>query len=117
MFQDLLIEAEESERLSRATSAGGSELVRHCNPSARRNAAVGSQRHHQGRRKSSRRMASETVMHGGSLDNLAQEELFLESTHLMMRDKPNKRTAVSTRPREGGKYLFRLNYVAYSNKR
>lgn len=104
LFQDLLIQAEESERIARATSAGGSELVRHCNPSARRNAAVGSQRHHQGRRKTSRRMVSETVMHGGSLDNLAQEELFLESTHhLMMRDKPNKRTAVSARQREGGK--------------
>lgn len=80
--------------------------MRHCNPSARRNAAVGSQRHNHGRRKSSRRMASETVMHGGSLDNLAQEELFLESAHnLMMLDKPNKRTAVSARQREGGKLM------------
>lgn len=102
MFQDLLIQAEETERIARATSAGGSELVRHCNPSARRNAAVGSQRHHQGRRKASRRMASETVMHGGSLDNLAQEELYLESAYNLRMNKPNKRTAVSARQREGG---------------
>nr|CAI5863462.1 unnamed protein product [Callosobruchus analis] len=35
LFKDLLHQAEETERIARAASAGGSELVRHCNPSAR----------------------------------------------------------------------------------
>ncbi|KAJ8954232.1 hypothetical protein NQ318_005828 [Aromia moschata] len=87
LFKDLLTQAEESERIARAASAGGSELVRHCNPSARRNG-----RH---RRKPS--SISENVMHGGSLDNLAKEELF-ESTHHLHRT----RKTVSARQREGG---------------
>lgn len=109
-FQDLLHQAEETERIARAASASGSELVRHCNPSARRQ-----QRHAGGRRKSARRggAVSESVRHGGSLDNLAKEELFLETAHtlMVMRDRPAHSRggraatpAVSARQREGGKF-------------
>lgn len=44
LIQDLLLEAEETERIARATSAGGSELVRHCNPAARRHRPNGGSR-------------------------------------------------------------------------
>ncbi|KAJ8979805.1 hypothetical protein NQ317_001295 [Molorchus minor] len=91
LFKDLLNQAEESERIARAASAGGSELVRHCNPSARRNG-----RH---RRKPS--SISENMMHGGSLDNLAKEELF-ESTHHLHRT----RKTVSARQREGVRSIW-----------
>lgn len=64
-------------------------------------------------------MASESVRHGGSLDNLAKEELFLETTHtlMVMRDKPHNRggrastPAVSARQREGGKFDIAIIYI------
>lgn len=85
LFNHLLNEAEEDERNARAARAGGSELVRYCNPSAKRNS-----RH---RKKPS--SISENVMHGGSLDNLAKEELFETSKH-------RTKKSVSARQREGG---------------
>lgn len=86
LFNHLLNEAEEDERNARAARAGGSELVRYCNPSAKRNS-----RH---RKKPS--SISENMMHGGSLDNLAKDELFETSKH-------RTKKSVSARQREGGK--------------
>lgn len=124
-------QAEETERIARATSAGGSEVARHYNTSAarrhrgRHGSATdggggghhGGGRHHGRHRKPS--SISENMMHGGSLDNLAKEELFLESAHYLVN---NKMKTVSARQREGGKfdifinrmwifYFFRLVYV------
>ncbi|CAH1275121.1 unnamed protein product [Diabrotica balteata] len=112
LFKDLLIQAEETERIARATSAGGSEEARHYNPSAARrhhgrhsagaDGGSGSGGHHGGRRHHDRHRKpssiSENMMHGGSLDNLAKEELFLESRQCLI---PKMKT-VSTRQREGG---------------
>ncbi|XP_056638058.1 dentin sialophosphoprotein-like isoform X1 [Diorhabda sublineata] len=111
LFKDLLNQAEETERIARATSAGGSEEARHYNPSAARRhhgrhgagadgsgggGQHGGRRHHDRHRKPT--SISENMMHGGSLDNLAKEELFLESTHCLV----NKMKKVSARQREGG---------------
>jgi hypothetical protein len=94
LFNHLLNEAEEDERNARAARAGGSELVRYCNPSAKRNS-----RH---RKKPS--SISENMMHGGSLDNLAKEELFETSKH-------RTKKSVSARQREGGKHYHRFSRV------
>lgn len=98
LFKDLLLEAEENERNARAASAGGSELVRYCNPSAKR-------RHGRNRRSETSAGGSgssiaENLTHGGSLNNLAQEELYdiVSSTHNSVRQKKS----VSARQREGG---------------
>ncbi|CAG9861063.1 unnamed protein product [Phyllotreta striolata] len=103
LFKDLLNQAEESERIARATNAGGSEVARHYNTSAARRhhgrqggGGGGGGRHHGRHRKPS--SISENMMHGGSLDNLAKEELFLESPHYLV----NKMKTVSARQREGG---------------
>ncbi|XP_063926642.1 uncharacterized protein LOC135140150 isoform X2 [Zophobas morio] len=92
LFNHLLNEAEEDERNARAARAGGSELVRYCNPSAKRNS-----RH---RKKPS--SISENMMHGGSLDNLAKEELFETSKH-------RTKKSVSARQREGGSLPCNVN--------
>lgn len=90
LFKDLLLEAEENERNARAASAGGSELVRYCNPSAKR--------HGRNRRsETSCKSISENVTHGGSLNNLAKEELY-EIVSQVNRQKKS----VSARQREGG---------------
>jgi hypothetical protein len=94
LFNHLLNEAEEDERNARAARAGGSELVRYCNPSAKRNS-----RH---RKKPS--SISENMMHGGSLDNLAKEELFETSKH-------RTKKSVSARQREGGKHYHKFSRV------
>lgn len=95
IFVQLLDEAEESERIAAASRAGGCELVRHCNPTAKRN--------HRNRRKQSSSV-SENVMHGGSLDNLSNEEFYDNSSQL------NKtRKTVSTRQREGGSLPCKIN--------
>lgn len=89
LFNNLLNKAEESERSARATSASGSELVRHCNTSARR-------RCRSRRSATSSSSIAENVTHGGSLNNLAKDELYSEpASH-------PKRKTVSARPREGG---------------
>lgn len=93
LFKDLLLEAEENERNARAASAGGSELVRYCNPSAKR--------HGRTRRSETSCCSSisENVTHGGSLNNLAKEELYgIVSSHT---NRPPKKS-VSARQREGG---------------
>lgn len=99
LFKELLSQAEESERNARAASAGGSEQVRYCNTSAKRS------KH---RRKPN--SISENVMHGGSLDNLAKEDLFEVVHHL---SKP-KRT-VSARQREGGSLPSNVNAGSLSS--
>lgn len=102
LFKELLDEAEESERNARATSAGGSEQVRYCNTTAK----------HRSKHRRKPSSISENVMHGGSLDNLAKEELFNAVCHPY---KP-KRT-VSARQREGGSLPSNVNsgsLAAYS---
>ncbi|XP_008201602.2 uncharacterized protein LOC103315223 isoform X2 [Tribolium castaneum] len=99
LFNHLLNEAEEDERNARAARAGGSELVRYCNPSAKRNS-----RH---RKKPS--SISENMMHGGSLDNLAKEELFETSKH-------RTRKSVSARQREGGSLPCNVNSSTISQE-
>lgn len=93
LFKDLLLEAEENERNARAASAGGSELVRYCNPSAKR--------HGRNRRSETSTggcsSISENVTHGGSLNNLTKEELYEAVSHSNRQKK-----TVSTRQREGG---------------
>lgn len=96
LFKDLLLEAEENERNARAASAGGSELVRYCNPSAKR--------HGRNRRSETSTgggggcsSISENVTHGGSLNNLAKEELYEIVSHANRQKK-----TVSARQREGG---------------
>jgi hypothetical protein len=98
LFNHLLNEAEEDERNARAARAGGSELVRYCNPSAKRNS-----RH---RKKPS--SISENMMHGGSLDNLAKEELFETSKH-------RTKKSVSARQREGGSLPCNVNASTVTN--
>lgn len=99
LFNHMLNEAEEEERNARAARAGGSELVRYCNPSAKRGS-----RH----RKKPSSSISETLMHGGSLDNLAKEELFETS-------KQRTKKSVSARQREGGEFYFYF-YISYNFK-
>lgn len=93
LFKDLLLEAEENERNARAASAGGSELVRYCNPSAKR--------HGRNRRSETSNggcsSISENVTHGGSLNNLTKEELYETVSH-----SNRQRKTVSARQREGG---------------
>ncbi|CAH0549441.1 unnamed protein product [Brassicogethes aeneus] len=97
LFKNLLSKAVEDERKNRATSAGGSELVRYYNTTAARRHGG---RH--GRRKPSASV-SENVMHGGSLDNLAKEELYeAERRHRTRRN-------VSARMREGGSLPCNVN--------
>ncbi|XP_050312908.1 uncharacterized protein LOC126747970 isoform X2 [Anthonomus grandis grandis] len=125
LFNDLLLEAEESERIARATSAGGSELVRHCNQQARR------QRGHGGGPRGRRsggptaglgRSVSERGTHGGSLDNLAKEELYETSRRLRGVRKSSTSSSggassgfcgnqvrVSARQREGGSLPCNVN--------
>ncbi|XP_076254587.1 uncharacterized protein LOC143192798 isoform X3 [Rhynchophorus ferrugineus] len=125
LFNDLLLEAEETERIARATSAGGSELVRHCNPTARRHRPNGGSR---GRRygcpSSSGlvgRSVSERGTHGGSLDNLAKEELYETTRRLRGGRKSSTSSSgassscgsnqvrVSARQREGGSLPCNVN--------
>ncbi|XP_060532932.1 uncharacterized protein LOC132705957 isoform X2 [Cylas formicarius] len=122
LFNDLLLQAEETERIARATSAGGSELVRHCNPTARRHRHGGPR----GRRSTGccasstldGRSVSERGTHGGSLDNLAKEELF-ESTRRLRGGRKSSTSSsasgcstmvrVSARQREGGSLPCNVN--------
>lgn len=92
LFKDLLLEAEENERNARAASAGGSELVRYCNPSAKRHG-----RNRRGEAAAGCSSISENVTHGGSLNNLAKEELYEAISHAN-----RQRKTVSARQREGG---------------
>ncbi|XP_030749040.1 uncharacterized protein LOC115877098 isoform X2 [Sitophilus oryzae] len=127
LFNDLLLQAEETERIARATSAGGSELVRHCNPQARRhrhNGGVRGRRYGGPTTSSSLmgRSVSERGTHGGSLDNLAKEELY-EATCRRLRGARKSSTSssgassnyggnqirVSARQREGGSLPCNVN--------
>ncbi|XP_066260106.1 serine-rich adhesin for platelets-like isoform X7 [Euwallacea similis] len=126
LFNDLLLEAEETERIARATSAGGSELVRHCNPAARRQRHSGGPRGRRYAGPSSSglmgRSVSERGTHGGSLDNLAKEELY-EATCRRLRGARKSSTSssgasssyggnqvrVSARQREGGSLPSNVN--------
>lgn len=85
-IQNLLSKAEDDERNVRATIAGGSELVRYINPTAKRN------------RKRQTNSVSENRTHGGSLNNLAKEELYETASNST---RPKK--SVSARQREGGR--------------
>lgn len=129
LFNDLLLKAEETERIARATSASGSEQVRHCNPAARRHRHTGGPR---GRRYVGPstsglmgRSVSERGTHGGSLDNLAKEELY-DATCRRLRGRKSSTSSsgasssygcnqvrVSARQREGGKILINLLRVAF----
>ncbi|XP_066144456.1 serine-rich adhesin for platelets-like isoform X3 [Euwallacea fornicatus] len=126
LFNDLLLEAEETERIARATSAGGSELVRHCNPAARRQRHSGGPRGRRYAGPSSSglmgRSVTERGTHGGSLDNLAKEELY-EATCRRLRGARKSSTSssgasssyggnqvrVSARQREGGSLPSNVN--------
>lgn len=101
LFKDLLLEAEENERNARAASAGGSELVRYCNPSAKRH---GRNRRSETSSGGSCNSISENVTHGGSLNNLAKEELYEIVSHANRQKK-----SVSARQREGGSLPCNVN--------
>lgn len=79
--------AEEDDRKARATSASGSESVRYYNTTAT----------HRTRRRREPSSVSENLTHGGSLNNLAKEELYAAASHL---NRPTK--TVSARQRQGG---------------
>ncbi|CAH1982488.1 unnamed protein product [Acanthoscelides obtectus] len=126
LFKDLLHQAEETERIARAASAGGSELVRHCNPSARGaggrgrrstgggagrlsgGSTGGGQRSGGAGGSGSGKRASAAERHGGSLDDLAKEELYVRSAARQLvgaaggRQAQQNRRTVSARQREGG---------------
>lgn len=84
--QNLLDKAEEDNRKARATSASGSELVRYYNTTVS----------HRTRHRREPSSVSESLTHGGSLNNLAKEELY-EAARL------HKPKTVSSRQRQGGK--------------
>lgn len=93
-LQNLLTQAEDDLRNQRATSASGSELVRHYNTTATR----------RNRHKRQPSSISENLTHGGSLNNLAKEELYESVSHLQ---RPKK--TVSARQREGGSLPCNVN--------
>ncbi|GJQ78099.1 hypothetical protein Trydic_g2437 [Trypoxylus dichotomus] len=97
LFNNLLTEAEDDLRNARATSASGPQLARYYNQSA-------SKRHRNRRQANS---ISENLTHGGSLNNLAKEELYEAAIHLQ---KPKK--TVSARQREGGSLPCNVNVGA-----
>lgn len=92
--KNLLQKEEDKLRTERATSASGSEQVRYYNTTATR-------RHRHKRQPSS---ISENLSHGGSLNNLAKEELYEAANQLQ---KPKK--TVSARQREGGSLPCNVN--------
>ncbi|XP_018328656.1 putative uncharacterized protein DDB_G0277255 isoform X2 [Agrilus planipennis] len=97
LFQNLLAKAEEDDRKARATSASGSELVRHYNRSAtRRNRHCKDQNNYS---------IAENVAHGGSLNNLAKDELYNATINPLYR--PPK--TVSARQRQGGSLPCNVN--------
>ncbi|CAG9770117.1 unnamed protein product [Ceutorhynchus assimilis] len=134
LFNDLLLEAEETERIARATSAGGSELVRHCNPAARRQRHGGGPRGRRYGGPSSSgmmgRSVSERGTHGGSLDNLAKEELY-DPTCRRLRGVRKSSTSssgasssyggnpvrVSARQREGDKHPIWQHFYCQSKEK
>lgn len=81
-------------RTARATSASGSEQVRYHNTTATR----------RNRHKRQPNSVSENLSHGGSLNNLAKQELYEAANPLQ---KPKK--TVSARQREGGSLPCNVN--------
>lgn len=94
LFQNLLEKAEEDDRKARATSASGKESVRYYNTTAK----------HRTRRRREPNSISENLTHGGSLNNLAEEDLYAPASHLHRLTKP-----VSTRQRQGGSLPCNVN--------
>ncbi|KAF5284192.1 hypothetical protein FQR65_LT00192 [Abscondita terminalis] len=94
LFQNLLEKAEEDDRKARATSASGKESVRYYNTTAK----------HRTRRRKEPNSISENLTHGGSLNNLAEEDLYAPASHLHRLTKP-----VSTRQRQGGSLPCNVN--------
>ncbi|KAF5303318.1 hypothetical protein FQA39_LY10057 [Lamprigera yunnana] len=96
LFQNLLEKAEEDDRKARATSASGKESVRYHNPRA--------SKHHRTKHRGEPNSISENLTHGGSLNNLAEEDLYSPASHLHRLTKP-----VSTRQRQGGSLPCNVN--------
>ncbi|KAB0791504.1 hypothetical protein PPYR_03304 [Photinus pyralis] len=94
LFQNLLEKAEEDDRKARATSASGKESVRYYNTTAK----------HRTRRRRQPTSVSENLTHGGSLNNLAEENLYAPTSHLHRLTKN-----VSTRQRQGGSLPCNVN--------
>lgn len=94
LFQNLLEKAEEDDRKARATSASGKESVRYYNTTAK----------HRTRRRRQPTSVSENLTHGGSLNNLAEEDLYAPTSHLHRLTK-----TVSTRQRQGGSLPCNVN--------